>query len=357
MIVKTIDLLQFLTFVSVIKIYLFLKKYFLCLILFLLFISCKQKEHPVVSFYYWKTNFSLSELEKKTLKENRVQKLYIRYFDLDLHPKTNEAYPLSPIHFLSKPNVDKIVAVVYIKNKVMLKTDLEVEELAQQTVDFINLINAKNHLSCQEIQIDCDWTLKSKANYLEFMDCFKKISNKKLSATIRLHQVKYFQKTAIPNVDSGILMYYNMGTIAANSLNSIYDQSIAERYISSLKNYPLTLNYALPIYSWGVHIRDDKVIGVRSKMKVLDLRKDSHFIQKEKFQFEVKVSNYRNGTFYKKGDMLKIEAISADDLKEMAENLSENSMVLPKEIIFYDLDEFNIKNYEKNIFKQVVSCF
>jgi hypothetical protein len=29
----------------------------------------------------------------------------------------------------------------------------------------------------------------------------------------------------------------------------------------------------------------------------------------------------------------------------------------PKEIIFYDLDEFNLKIYEKNIFEQVVSCF
>lgn len=357
MIVKVIDLLQFLTFVSVIKTYLFLKKYFLYLILFFFFISCKQKEHPVISFYYWKTNFSLSKLEKETLKENKVQKLYIRYFDIDLNPKTTEAFPVSPIHFLSKPIVKNIVPVVYIKNKVMLKTDLDTEKLAQQTFDFINLINSKNHLSCQEIQIDCDWTLKSKANYLEFMEYFKKISNKRLSATIRLHQIKYFEKTAIPNVDSGVLMYYNMGTIAAKSLNSIYDQSIAQRYIKSLKKYPLALNYALPIYSWGIHIRDNKVIGVRSKMSVLDLKKDKHFSLKEESSFVVTASNYRNGTFYKIGDELKIEAILADDLKEMAKDLNENSVAQPKEIIFYDLDEFNIKNYEKNIFEQVVSCF
>jgi hypothetical protein len=334
-----------------------LKKYFLYLILFSFFISCKQKEHPIVSFYYWKTNFSLSKLEKETLKDNNVEKMYIRYFDIDLHPKTNEAFPLSPIHFLSNPSVEEIIPVVFIKNKVMLKADLDVEKLAKQTFDFINLINAKNEFSCKEIQIDCDWTLKSKANYLRFMECFKKISNKKLSATIRLHQIKYFEKTAIPNVDSGVLMYYNMGTIAVKSLNSIYDQDIAKRYINSLKKYPLALNYALPIYSWGIHIRDNKVIGVRSKMSILDLKKDKHFSLKDKFSFVVTTSNYRNGTFYKKGDILKIEAISADDLKEMAKDLNENSVVRPKEIIFYDLDEFNIKNYEKNIFEQVVSCF
>ena len=29
----------------------------------------------------------------------------------------------------------------------------------------------------------------------------------------------------------------------------------------------------------------------------------------------------------------------------------------PKEIIFYDLDEFNLNHYEKNIFEQVISKF
>jgi hypothetical protein len=41
----------------------------------------------------------------------------------------------------------------------------------------------------------------------------------------------------------------------------------------------------------------------------------------------------------------------------MAQELDENLARTPNEIIFYDLDEFNIKNYEKNIFKQVVSYF
>ncbi|KDN55140.1 hypothetical protein [Flavobacterium seoulense] len=334
-----------------------MKKDFFYLILFLFLVSCSQKEKPAVSFYYWKTNFSLSTSEKETIKNNAVQKIYIRYFDIDLHPKTEEAIPLSPIHFPEKPNVNEIVPVVFIKNKVLLKENLDVEKLAKQTFDFVNLINTKNGLSCKEIQIDCDWTLSSKANYLRFMESFKRMSTKKLSATIRLHQIKYFEKTAIPNVDSGVLMYYNMGTIGVNTSNSIYDREIAQRYIKSLKKYPLTLNFALPIYSWGIHIRDNKVIGLRSKMSVLDLKKDKKFALDGDANFVVTTSNYRNGTFYKKGDQLKIEAISKNDLKEMAADLSENAATQPKEIIFYDLDEFNIKNYEKTIFEQVVSCF
>jgi hypothetical protein len=333
-----------------------IKRLFLFSFFFLL-LSCTKNNKPIIAFYYWKTNFKFSPTEKEVLKDNNVTKLYIRYFDIGLHPKNNEPIPVSPIHFQENSSNFNIVPVVFIQNKVMLQPNLDVDDLAQKTIRLVEEINTKNKIKCEEIQIDCDWTLKSKDNYLKFIERFKKLSHKKLSATIRLHQVKYFKKTKIPNVDSGVLMYYNMGTIAPDSLNSIYSQKIAAKYLKSLKKYPLHLDFALPIYSWAVHIRNQKVIGLRSKLKVSELKKDKNFEQTNAIFFKVKHSNYKNGVFYEENDVLKIEAISADDLKEMAQDLEENTAQAPREIIFYDLDEFNLKNYEKNIFEQVISCF
>jgi len=301
--------------------------------------------------------FKFSKIEKEALDENDVQKLYVRYFDIGLHPESNLPIPISPVRFEQNPKGYTIVPVVFIQNKIMLQPSLDVENLAQKTFDFIEQINSKNKIDCREIQIDCDWTLNSKEKYLKFIEVFKKLSKKKLSATIRLHQVKYFKKTKIPNVDSGVLMYYNMGSIAPDSLNSIYDQKVAERYLKSLKKYPLHLDFAFSIYSWGVHIRDNKVIGLRSKMSISTLEKDSNFEKTSPIFFRVKHSNYKNGVFYEENDLLKIEEIKAEDLKEMAEDLQDNLIEKPNEIIFYDLDEFNLNNYEKNIFKQVVSWF
>ncbi|MCD0470185.1 hypothetical protein [Flavobacterium sp. JAS] len=333
-----------------------IKRFLWSLLVFLL-ISCGKSEKPVVAFYYWKTIFKLSQKETEALKDNDVSKLYVRYFDIGLHPENQQPIPVSPIRFQQSVNNFTIVPVVFIQNKVMLLPDLDIDDLAQKTFSFIEEINAKNKIQCNEIQIDCDWTLKSKENYLKFIERFKKFSHKKLSATIRLHQVKYFKKTKIPNVDSGVLMYYNMGTIATDSLNSIYNQKIAERYLKSLKKYPLHLDLALPIYSWGVHIRNQKVIGLRSKINVSELKKNQNFEQVNALFFKVKQSNYKNGVFYEENDLLKIEAISSEDLLEMADELDDNLAQKPKEIIFYDLDEFNLNNYEKNIFKQVISCF
>ncbi|UUW09815.1 hypothetical protein NLG42_03230 [Flavobacterium plurextorum] len=325
--------------------------------LLLFLTACSKKDQPIISFYYWKTNLKFSETEKTALKDNEVHKLYVRYFDIGLDPQTQQLFPVSPVHFYENVQEFEIVPVVFIQNKVMLEKYLDVEDLAKKTIHLITEINSKNKINCTEIQIDCDWTLNSKDNYLKFIEQIKKLSKKKLSATIRLHQVKYFKKTKIPNVDNGVLMFYNMGSIAPDSLNSIYSRKISEKYLKSLKKYPLHLDYALPIYSWAIHIRNQKVLGLRSKLNINELKKDKNFEQVSSIFFRVKQSNYKNGVYYQENDLLKTETISPEDLKEMAEDLDDNKAQSPKEIIFYDLDEFNINNYEKNIFKQVVSWF
>jgi hypothetical protein len=319
--------------------------------------ACQQSKNPTIAFYYWKTVFKLSALEKETLQENEVKKLYIRYFDIDLDSKTQEPFPRTPIHFDESTNGFAVVPVVYIKNSVMLEKNIDILDLAQKTNSFIHQINEKNDISISEIQIDCDWTLLSRENYLKFLEHFKAISEKKLSATIRLHQIKYYKKTKIPNVDRGVLMYYNMGKIAPDSLNSIYDREIASAYLSSLKRYPLPINMALPIYSWVIHIRDGKVIGLKNKIDFNTLKTDTNFVQIKEGWCKVRSSNYKRGSFFKKNDLLKQEAISASNLLEMADDLEEHTATNTEEIIFYDLDAFNIKKYEKDIFKKVIDRF
>lgn len=319
--------------------------------------ACKKHDPPAIAFYYWKTVFKLSPIELSTLENNQVKKLYIRYFDIDIDSKSNQPYPESTIHFEQKINEFTIVPVVFIKNKVFLEKNCDITNLAKKTCSLIEKINTNNGISCEEIQIDCDWTLSSRDNYLKFISNFKILSGKKLSATIRLHQIKYFEKTKIPNVDKGVLMYYNMGKIASDTINSIYDRNIANNYIGSIKNYPLSINIALPIFSWGIHIRDGKVIELINKLDINKLYDKSYFKVDGKNRFQVIQDNYTFGTFYKSGDIIKFEIITPNELIEMSSDLYENAKEIPEEIIFYDLDEFNIKKYENDIYKKVASRF
>ena len=81
------------------------------------------------------------------------------------------------------------------------------------------------------------------------------------------------------------------------------------------------------------------------------------FKREDEKHFRVIQSNYKNGVFYQENDVLKLEAIAASDLLEMASDLQENTNESPNEILFYDLDQFNFNSYEKSIFEQVIAVF
>ncbi|WP_162633197.1 hypothetical protein [Echinicola strongylocentroti] len=316
--------------------------------------ACQQTKPPAVSFYYWKTAFNLNHTEANTIKANQVKKLYVRYFDVALSAD-GLPYPVSEVNLGHFPDTLEIVPVVYIKNEVMLSSNLDVAELAKKISSYVNSLSANSQLSYQEIQVDCDWSLKSRDHFMAFIDELGKITDKTLSATIRLHQIKYAQKTKVPKVDYGVLMYYNMGEINASNASSIYDKTIADLYTYTLGDYPLPLKVAMPIFGWGIHLRNGQVVGLRPKVTASALTMDAGFAALKPNFFEVKKDMLRNGTYYRKGDVLKIEAVSQGQLLEMAEDLGNYMKV--DEIIFYDLDSLNLRNYEKDIFAQVRAAF
>lgn len=315
-------------------------------------VSCTSTTEKIpVSFYFWRTNFQLSSVEQTYLKEFNVKKLYIRYFDVAL--KDSLAIPVAPVVFINNPVGYEIIPVVYIKNEVFLKKT-DTYDLAQNIYHYIQQINTSADINVNEIQFDCDWSLQSKDNYFTFIENFKK-HHKNLSVTIRLHQVKYPDKTGVPNVKNGVLMYYNMGVISADHQNSIYEQAIAHRYIKALPQYPMHLDIALPIFSWGVHIRDNQVTNLIGGMRVTDMSNE-HFKKIGGNRFQVLNDFMYKGRYLAKNDIIKLEEPSANQLKEMIVDLKKNIKNKPNEIIFYDLNENNLKAYEKEVFK-TISCW
>lgn len=332
-------------------------KKLLSVFLMLCLVSCQHQEKPAIAFYYWKTIFKLSKSEKAVLSRNHVGKIYLRYFDVSVNPQRSGPFPVGVIQFEEPTKGFEIVPVIYIKNEVMLNPAIDVKDLSGKVSGLINQINISKGISVKEIQIDCDWTLNSRENYLKFIEFFKKENKVTLSTTIRLHQVKYYRETKIPKVDKGVLMYYNMGKIQVDTQNSIYDKKIADQYLKSLQQYPLPLNVALPIFSNGIHIRSNNVIGLKSKIGEQELREDPNFLKIKENIYRAKNGNYKHGIYYQKDDLIKLETVSEANLLEMAADLKENIKTSPEEIIFYDLDELNMANYEKDIFEKISDCF
>ena len=136
-----------------------------------LFVACNGKhEPPTATFYYWRTVFYLTDIEQQALQKNEVGKMYIRYFDVDIDSR-GKPHPVSAIHFKESPENLQIVPVVYIKNRVMLKDNLQLDLMADNICKYIEQINKAAEIgSIDEIQIDCDWTLTSRDKFMQFVE-------------------------------------------------------------------------------------------------------------------------------------------------------------------------------------------
>jgi len=318
-----------------------------------LFTACKHSDKPI-SFYYWKTRFQPGDTEKSALGYNEVNTLYVRYFDIDFEPAAATPMPVSPIQLDASIKPYRVVPVIFIKNRTFERLDTSmVSWLAKNTLIMVTAINRTQRVAPTEIQFDCDWTERTRDKYFEFLRACQAMSGKNISATIRLHQIKYKERTGIPPVDYGVLMYYNMSAINGNALNSIYDKSVAARYNSYIKSYPLPLDVALPIFSWGLTVRNGKVVELLNKIDRAALQNDSNITRVDNNRFLVKQACFKSGYYFKQNDEIKMEQVSEADLVEIAQQVKKNDNRRIGKLIFYDLDSNNLVQYEKDIFKKV----
>ena len=300
---------------------------FIFLIVSTIFIMKNEKSQDLtISFYSWENSFNQKEI---------TEKLYIKVLDIAYSTKLE----IIKSNLQEKPK--DFIPVVYITNETM------------QNVDFSLISNAiiqglKNY-EFKELQIDCDWSNSTQSNYFKLLEDLKTKLNKTLSATIRLHQIKYYTKTGVPNVDYGVLMYYNMSNITdINTKNSILDNDIAKKYHYNFENYKLKLKLALPLYSQAIQFRENKALSIFEGVEKNDF--DANFTEISPNLYKVLNSTYFKGRYIYKDDIFRFEDVKKEDLKIALEdfmNLTKNRF---DEIIFYTLkykNKFDLENLIK----------
>ncbi|MEP7220951.1 MAG: hypothetical protein ABI876_18645, partial [Bacteroidota bacterium] len=218
--------------------------------------------HGRNSFYYWRSTFLLSAADSVRLRELRVGRLYVRFFDVDLGPS-----PKGEVRFSGGiPWGMEIVPTVFITDRAIRGlTPRDADELAMKIAGRINAIASAAGIAVHEIQIDCDWNATTRETYFRLLRTLHPevkgtlpayMRGWSVSATIRLHQIKYYRAQGIPPVSRGMLMAYNVGAPTDIGIdNSIFNGSDVRTYISDIDHYPLPLDVALPIFSWGVAFR------------------------------------------------------------------------------------------------------
>lgn len=332
-------------------------KPFAVILFFLAGCVCAGCHHPArqISFYYWRTQFAPDSTEQQAIRYNSVQTLYTRFFDVDFLPADTSPIAVSPLKIDAGSITTGMVPVVYIRNRVFERLDTNrIAGLCKKVHDLVTAISRTANIHAASIQFDCDWTLHTRYNYFLFLQQYKKLSKEIITATIRLHQVKYAATTGIPPVDGGILMYYNMGDINAGTTNSIYDKSIAARYIPSLQTYPLPLDIALPLFAWGLQLRAGKVVKLLNKMNFRHFQNDTNFIATGKDRYTAQHACFHGGYYFMENDSVKTEQVTEKDLLDITAQINRYSNKRIGNLLFYDLDTENLVLYDKNIFRKML---
>ncbi|WP_207514666.1 hypothetical protein [Longitalea luteola] len=316
--------------------------------------GCRHQTKPL-SFYYWKTQFALNNYEKSVLQEHAVKSLYVRYFDVDHKEGDAQPAPVSPVQLDSTVRSYRIIPVIFIRNRTFEQLPSSaITTLARNVFGLVTQINQSQQLITREIQFDCDWTERTRDRFFEFIRQYRAIAQQTVSATIRLHQVKYKERTGIPPVDYGVLMYYNMGAITGDNNNSIYEKAVANRYNSYIRSYPLPMDIALPVFSWALKVRDGKVVELLNKINISQFENDSNFTNVNTNWYKAKHGCFKAGYYFKENDVIKPEHVPAEDLLDITTQVNQHTNHRIGKLIFYDLDSTNLVQYEKDILKKVL---
>ncbi|MFW2605074.1 hypothetical protein [Aliarcobacter butzleri] len=285
-----------------------------------------QKKDIQISFYSWENSFE---------EQNINEKLYIKVLDVNFSTKLE----------LLKTNIKEppknFIPVIYITNETMKNVDYSLLSKA--------ILETLKNYKFDEIQIDCDWSLSTRSNYFNLLEDLKEKLNKTISATIRLHQIKYYTKTGIPPVDYGVLMYYNMSNIGDfNTKNSILDNEIAKKYHYNFDVYPLKLKLALPLYSQAIQFREEKAISLFEGVEEKDFNND--FEKLENNRYKVLNSHYFKGRYIYKDDIFRLENSNEQDIKIALKDFLDLSKNRYDEVIFYTLkykNKYDLNNLIK----------
>jgi hypothetical protein len=315
------------------------------------------------AFYYWKTNFKLSSYEKQSLVNLGIQKLYVRLFDVDWAEEVQDIVPLAEINFSEQPPSQmEIVPTVYITNRAMQNLNSATMEVNSKKIfTQIEGICKKNSISFKEVQFDCDWSEGTRDKYFTLLNYLKEYlhkQNKQISATIRLHQVKYAKKTGVPPVDRGMLMFYNMGKLELTTRRkSIYNKEDAGLYIDYIKGYKLPLDAALPIFSHVIQTREQHIVALIHKSFLYDIPGDVRFKRMKDGTYMVQSSFFLHGVYFMKDDILYIEQLTPDELSNASESLSDHVSKIKRTITLFDLDSLNLRNFNEKDIQQAFRNF
>jgi hypothetical protein len=167
--------------------------------------------------------------------------------------------------------------------------------------------------------------------------------------------VKYRERTGVPPVDRGMLMFYNMGKFSADpEARAIFDAASAERYLARVADYPLPLDLALPIWSWTVQLRDGAVAGVLQSTDPAELDAADFLDHRGDGRHVATRTTFLHGALVREGDVLKAETTGPDETFAAAMLIAPRlAPAAGRTVSLFDLSERNLHRHDSRSLERV----
>ena len=342
----------------------------------LLLTACCRKpkgvDNPQPSVYYWRTTFSLDSVERSFLADAHVGKMYVHFFDVvrtGVRSKENrskengskeDAIGLMPANTLvfedAVPQGIEVIPTVFFEPGALRDTT-GMYELAGLVVKRIDQMTEQNGLAtAQQVQMDYDWVASDEAAYFTFLRSLRDLLHRQgrtLSATIRLHQLA----KAVPPVDEGVLMVYNVGNFRdEGEENSILTIKAVEPYLPRMESYDLPLCAALPVYGWDLLFQNHEfrqiVRGVDLSDTLKFSRMDSTHYRAEAYMAAPAdgIADPAGQRIYP-GDIIRHEQPSMATLQRVRDMLERSRSGMCDQVVIYHLDSKFLKDNSYEIKK------
>lgn len=318
--------------------------------------------------YFWKTQFYLDSTSIAFLKKHKIDRVYLRMFDVTEEPNmpdTLRAVPNATVIVTNNFDPEyqygedmsylEIVPTVFITLDALRAMKGNEDILARNIAERVsNMVSYNSLPQVGELQLDCDWTPSTE---LQFFELCKKVKENlknmglpwKLSATIRLHQLA---KQA-PPVDRGVLMVYNTGNFDdPDAKNSIIDAEDVKPYMKYLSGYPLHIDVAYPTYSWQLLFHGRKFIGL---MNGVDVENVNKFEKKSEGIYVAKHNIPYNSGIIRTGDIVRVETSTFEDVAAVKRMIDTHLSGKTYSNILYQFDMKNLSKYSSDEIEQLYS--
>lgn len=362
--------------------------YLVCLALFALAaIAWQQRpsnanQHSLRAVYYWRTNLAFDAADRRLADALGVDLLYLRYFDVDWSDYHDMAIPVAPLQIPSQwpsegweavlPNDGplEVCPVVYMTNRVFLKHH-DPEKLARQVGEKVaeisrtvvaahpflqgstiadieqppaNNNSVRSKATIRQLQIDCDWTEASRSYYFAFLTALRRqYPQWQISCTVRMHQYKEVGAGMYPPVERVVLMCYNLAAVDQfRTRDAIFDTDLLATYLQAAP-YPVSLDLALPLFSWGAVFRDGRFRGLARAVDFASAAADPNLTQVRDNRFRFLIDTTYAGMYVRAGDEMRIDEATVEELMASVDQLK--AAIPSANLIFFDWNPQKIQDY------------